>query len=301
VDTPITTSTRVPAGAPTLFSRTIKGARWLKRHPVILSGLLLLGMMVLIAVASPWFATHDPVHLNPIERLKPPSAEHWFGTDQLGRDVYSRVIYGTQISLTVGFSVALLSTIFGLAIGLVTGFVRSVDAIVMRIMDGLMAIPSILLAIALISLSKSSVENVIIAITIPEIPRMVRLVRGVVLTLREQLFVDAAVSLGASVPRILFHHIMPNTVAPLIVQATYVCASAIIIEAILSFLGAGTPPDIPSWGNIMAEGRTYVMISFWILLAPGIFLTLVVLGVNLLGDGLRDTLDPRLRRSTGSL
>jgi peptide/nickel transport system permease protein len=262
---------------------------------------MLIGSMILIAVASPWFATHDPIHLNPIERLRPPSAEHWFGTDQLGRDVYSRVIYGTQISLIVGFSVAFLSTVFGLAIGLVTGFMRGVDAVVMRIMDGMMAIPSILLAIALISLSKSSVENVIIAITIPEIPRMVRLVRGVVLTLREQLFVDAAVSLGASVPRILFHHIMPNTIAPVIVQATYVCASAIIIEAILSFLGAGTPPDVPSWGNIMAEGRTYVMIAFWILLFPGIFLTLVVLGVNLLGDGLRDTLDPRLRRSTGNL
>jgi peptide/nickel transport system permease protein len=164
-----------------------------------------------------------------------------------------------------------------------------------------MAIPAILLAIALISLSQSSIRNVIIAITIPEVPRMVRLVRSVVLTLREQLFVDAAVSLGARLPRILIFHIMPNTVAPLIVQATYVCASAIIIEAILSFLGAGTPPDVPSWGNIMAEGRTYVMVAFWILLFPGIFLTLVVLGVNLLGDGLRDTLDPRLRRSTGSI
>ena len=164
-----------------------------------------------------------------------------------------------------------------------------------------MAIPTVLLAIALISLSKSSVENVIIAITIPEIPRIARLVRGVVLTLREQIFIDAAVTLGARLPRILFFHIMPNTVAPLIVQATYVCASAIIIEAILSFLGAGTPPDVPSWGNIMAEGRTYVMIAFWILLFPGLFLTVMVLGVNLLADGLRDTLDPRLRRSTGSL
>ena len=171
----------------------------------------------------------------------------------------------------------------------------------MRVMDGLMAIPTVLLAIALISLSKSSVENVIIAITIPEVPRIVRLVRGVVLTLREQIFIDAAVALAPRLPRILFFHIMPNTVAPLIVQATYVCASAIIIEAILSFLGAGTPPDVPSWGNIMAEGRTYVMIAFWILLFPGMFLTVMVLGVNLLGDGLRDTLDPRLRRSTGSL
>ena len=283
------------------LGRVRAGARWLWRHPIILVGLAIVVAMLTLAVASPLFATHDPIRLNPTARLKPPSAEHWFGTDQLGRDVYSRVIYGARISLLVGFSVAALSTVLGLAIGLVTGFLRRVDAVVMRIMDGLMSIPAILLAIALISLGKSSVENVIIAITIPEVPRMVRLVRSVVLTLREQLFVDAAVSVGAGLPRILFLHIMPNTIAPLIVQATYVCASAIIIEAILSFLGAGTPPDIPSWGNIMAEGRTYVMIAFWILLFPGVFLTLVVLGVNLLGDGLRDTLDPRLRRSARSL
>ena len=288
-------------GRRTTGDRVRTAARWLWRRPIILAGLVLVLVMVMLAVASPLFATHDPIRLNPTERLKPPSAEHWFGTDHLGRDVYSRVIYGARISLFVGFSVALLSTALGLVIGLVTGFVRKVDAVVMRIMDGLMAIPAILLAIALISLGQSSVQNVIIAITIPEVPRIVRLVRSVVLTLREQLFVEAAVSVGAGLPRILALHIMPNTVAPLIVQATYVCASAIIIEAILSFLGAGTPPDIPSWGNIMAEGRTYVMIAFWILLFPGIFLTLVVLGVNLLGDGLRDTLDPRLRRSARNL
>ena len=286
---------------PTTGDRIRTAARWLWRRPIILAGLVLVLVMVILAVASPLFATHDPIRLNPTERLKPPSAEHWFGTDHLGRDIYSRVIYGARISLFVGFSVALLSTALGLVIGLVTGFVRKVDAVVMRIMDGLMAIPSILLAIALISLGQSSVQNVIVAITIPEVPRIVRLVRSVVLTLREQLFVEAAVSVGAGLPRILALHIMPNTVAPLIVQATYVCASAIIIEAILSFLGAGTPPDIPSWGNIMAEGRTYVMIAFWILLFPGIFLTVVVLGVNLLGDGLRDTLDPRLRRSARNL
>lgn len=285
----------------TTIDRIRAAARWLWRRPIILAGLILVVCMVVLAVASPLFATHDPIRLNPTERLEPPSAEHWFGTDHLGRDVYSRVIYGARISLFVGFSVALLSTVLGLAIGLVTGFMRKVDAVVMRIMDGLMSIPAILLAIALISLGQSSVQNVIIAITIPEVPRVVRLVRSVVLTLREQLFVEAAISVGASLPRILVLHIMPNTVAPLIVQATYVCASAIIIEAILSFLGAGTPPDIPSWGNIMAEGRTYVMIAFWILLFPGVFLTLVVLGVNLLGDGLRDTLDPRLRRSARNL
>ena len=295
------TTARRPPDPPGWPGRLAARLRWLRRHPIILAGIALLGLMVLVAIASPLFATHDPVRLDPIQRLAPPSAEHWFGTDQLGRDVYSRVIYGSRISLIVGFSVAVLSTVLGLAIGLVTGFLPRVDAVVMRVMDGLMAIPTVLLAIALISLSKSSVENVIIAITIPEVPRIVRLVRGVVLTLREQIFIDAAVTLGARLPRILFFHIMPNTVAPLIVQATYVCASAIIIEAILSFLGAGTPPDVPSWGNIMAEGRSYVMIAFWILLFPGMFLTVMVLGVNLLGDGLRDTLDPRLRRGTGSL
>lgn len=272
--------------------------QWLRRHPIILIGLSLLTVMILVAIFAPFITPYDPIRINPTARLKPPSAEHWFGTDQLGRDVFSRVIYGGRVSLMVGFSVALLSTIVGLAIGLATGFLRHVDAIVMRIMDGLMAIPSILLAIALISLSKSSIENVIIAITIPEIPRMVRLVRSVVLALREQMFVDAAISLGARLPRLLWVHIMPNTVAPLIVQATYVCASAIIIEAILSFLGAGTPPDVPSWGNMMAEGRSYALIAIWLLLFPGIFLSVVVLSVNLLGDGLRDTLDPRLRRST---
>lgn len=297
----MTTTATAIAETPGRRSRLALWLRWLWRHPTVLIGLVLLGSVLIVAVAAPLFATHDPIGLTPTERLRPPSAEHWFGTDQLGRDVYSRVIYGTRVSLLVGFSVALFATVLGLAIGLVTGFVRALDPVIMRIMDGLMAIPAILLAIALMSLGQSSIRNVIIAITIPEVPRMVRLVRSVVLTLREQLFVDAAVSLGARLPRILVIHIMPNTIAPLIVQATYVCASAIIIEAILSFLGAGTPPDVPSWGNIMAEGRTYVMVAFWILLFPGLFLTLVVLGVNLLGDGLRDTLDPRLRRSTGSI
>jgi len=196
-----------------------------------------------------------------------------------------------------GAVVAVIACSVGLLIGLVSGFIRALDAVIMRIMDGFMSIPAILLAIALVAIARSSIWTVIIAVSIPEIPRVVRLVRGVVLTLREQLFVDAAVSLGARLPRILFVHIMPNTLAPLIVQASYVAASAIIIEAILSFLGAGTPPAIPSWGNMMAEGRTYVTIAWWLLLFPGLFLSLVVLSVNLLGDGLRETLDPRLRRS----
>ena len=256
------------------------------------------GVLVVMAVAAmvaPWIAP-DPLRLNPINRLKPPGEAFWFGADFLGRDVYARTIHGGQISLMVGLAVAAISTVIGLAIGLVAGYLRWVDAIVMRIMDGLMAIPGVLLAIALISLAGASVVNVIIAITIPEIPRVVRLVRAVVLTVREQPYVEAAVSVGTRLPKILVKHILPNTLAPLIVQATYVCASAVVIEAILSFLGAGTPPEIPSWGNIMAEGRTYFQFAPWMIFFPGLFLAVTVLAVNMLGDGLRDSLDPRIAR-----
>ena len=210
--------------------------------------------------------------------------------------MFARTIHGSQISLMVGGAVAAISTFIGLLIGLVAGYVRWVDAIVMRIMDGLMAIPGVLLAIALISLAGASLMNVIIAICVPEIPRVVRLVRSVVLTIREQPYVEAAISVGSPLHKILFRHILPNTVAPLIVQATYVCASAVVIEAILSFLGAGTPPEIPSWGNIMAEGRTYFQIAPWIIFFPGVLLAVTVLAVNVLGDGLRDSLDPRIAR-----
>jgi len=268
----------------------------LRRHPTAIAGAVVLVLMVLVAVLAPWLGTVDPLTVSPVKRLKPPSAQYWFGTDMLGRDVYSRVIYGTRVSLTVGLAVALAATAIGLAIGLVTGFVRWLDAIVMRVMDGLMSIPSVLLAIALIALTKASLGNVIAAIAIAEIPRVVRLVRSLVLQLREQPYVEAAVASGTRVPMILLRHILPNTVAPLLVQATYICASAMITEAILSFIGAGTPPNIPSWGNIMAESRSLIQIAGTILLFPGIFLSLTVLSVNLLGDGMRDALDPRLAR-----
>jgi len=267
-----------------------------RRHPTAIAGGIVLLLMILIAIFAPWLGSVDPQAVTPIRRLKPPSAEFWFGSDMLGRDVYSRVLYGARVSLTVGIAVALLSTLIGLAIGLVTGFVRWLDAIVMRIMDGLMSIPPVLLAIALMALTRASVENVIAAITLAEVPRVVRLVRSLVLTLRDQPYVEAAVAAGTTLPRILLRHILPNTMAPLLVQATYVCASAMITEAILSFIGAGTPPNIPSWGNIMAEARSLFQIAGYLILFPGIFLSLTVLAVNLLGDGMRDALDPRLAR-----
>jgi peptide/nickel transport system permease protein len=267
-----------------------------RRHPTVVIGGGLLLLLVLMAVFAPYLATVDPQALSPIRRLRAPSAQYWFGTDMLGRDVYSRVLYGARISLIVGLSVALLSSAVGLAIGLVSGFNRAVDAVVMRIMDGMMSIPAVLLAIALMALTKASIENVIVAITIAEVPRVSRLVRGVVLSLREQPFVEAARATGTRSWRILLRHILPNTVAPLVVQGTYICAAAIITEAILSFLGAGTPPNIPSWGNIMAEGRSLFQVAAYIILFPGMFLSITVLAVNLVGDGLRDALDPRLAR-----
>ncbi|HEY4775464.1 MAG TPA: ABC transporter permease [Xanthobacteraceae bacterium] len=267
-----------------------------RRHPTAIAGSVLLLFMVAIAILAPYLGTIDPQAIYPIRRLRPPGADHWFGTDSIGRDIYSRVIFGTRVSLAVGLSVALLSTAAGLVIGLVSGFNRLVDAVLMRVMDGLMAIPPILLAIALMALTKASIENVILAITVAEVPRVSRLVRSVVLSLREQPFVEAARAAGTRSGRILVRHILPNTLTPLIVQATYICASAIIIEAILSFLGAGTPPNIPSWGNIIAEGRTLFLVAAYLILIPGIFLSITVLAVNLMGDGLRDALDPRLAR-----
>jgi len=269
---------------------------FIRRHPTIFIGGLLLSLIVLAAVFAPLLATVDPTALAPAKRTRAPSAQYWFGTDMLGRDVYSRVIYGARVSLLVGFSVALLSSAIGTAIGLFSGFVRWADAIIMRIMDGLMSIPSILLAIALMALTRGSVQNVIIAITVAEIPRMSRLVRGVVLSLREQPYVEAAIASGTRTPRIVLRHILPNTLAPIMVQATYVCASAMITEAILSFIGAGTPPIIPSWGNIMSEGRALWQVKPYIVFFPAVFLSLTVLAVNLLGDGLRDALDPRLAK-----
>ncbi|HEV8310545.1 MAG TPA: ABC transporter permease, partial [Methylomirabilota bacterium] len=256
------------------------------------AGAALLVAMVLIAALAPYLLTVDPIDMNPVERLRPPGGRHWFGTDMYGRDSYSRVVYGSRISLAVGIVVATVTSVIGLTVGLVSGYVRRLDGVIMRIMDGIMALPDLLLAISFVALTGASVRNVIIALVIPQTPRVVRLVRAVVLSLREQPFVEASVAVGAGLARTATRHILPNTLAPLIVQGTYVCASAVLIEAALSFLGAGTPPEIPSWGNIMAEARAHVRVAFWLLLFPGLFLASTVLSINLLGDGLRDLLDP---------
>lgn len=266
---------------------------FVRKHPTMAIGMTLLVLMVVAAILAPFLWTVDPTAIATARRTRPPDTQNWFGTDMLGRDIYSRVVYGTRVSLVVGFSVAILSSLAGLFIGLCSGFLRQLDAVVMRVMDGLMSIPPILLAIALMALTRGSVGNVIMAITVAEIPRVARLVRGVVLSVREQPYVDAAITTGTSTPMIILRHILPNTLAPLTVQATYICASAMITEAILSFIGAGTPPIIPSWGNIMADGRALWQVKPFVVFFPAIFLSLTVLAVNLVGDGLRDALDPR--------
>ncbi len=273
-----------------------KVGMFIYRYPTIAVGGTLLALIVAMAIFAPLLWTVDPTALAPSKRTRAPSELYWFGTDMLGRDVYSRVLYGARVSLIVGFSVAFFASIIGLTIGLTSGFVRLADAIIMRIMDGLMSIPGILLAIALMALTRGSVQNVIIAITVAEVPRVARLVRGVVLSLREQPYVEAAVASGTSTPKIIFKHILPNTMAPIIVQATFITASAMLTEATLSFIGAGTPPIIPSWGNIMAEGRALWQVKPYIVFFPAVFLSITVLAVNLLGDGLRDALDPRMAK-----
>jgi peptide/nickel transport system permease protein len=282
----------VPNELPFVVSRW----RWLRKNPTLILGALLLLVVALITLAAPWIATHDPQDIDPLTRMQSASAEHYFGTDALGRDVFSRAVWGGRVSMIVGLSVALLATLGGVLLGLVAGFVRWAEGPVMRVMDGLMAIPGILLAIALMAVTRASLSTVIVAITVPEIPRVVRLVRSLSLTLREQLYVEAAHAVGTRLPVILWRHVLPNMVAPLIVQATFVAASAVLIEASLSFLGVGVPAQTPSWGNMMAEGRNFVAVAFHIILYPGLLLAATVLAINMVGDGLRDVLDPRLAR-----
>jgi peptide/nickel transport system permease protein len=269
-----------------------------------------LAVLVLIAIAAPWLGTVDPTLFDAASRdLKPGASgeimtlegetlKHTFlmGSDSFGRDVYSRVLYGTRVSLIVGIAAALLAAAFGIVLGLCAGYLRWLDGPLMRVMDGIMAIPAILIAIAVVALWRASLPTVIVAIAIPEIPRVTRLVRALVLSIREEPYVEAAVALGTPTPKIMFGHILPNTAAPLLVQGTYICAFAILLEAILSFLGVGLPPDIPTWGNIMAEGRVQFVAYPHNVFFPGIFLAVTVLAVNILGDGLRDTLDPKMAK-----
>ncbi|MBO0739986.1 MAG: ABC transporter permease [Hyphomicrobiaceae bacterium] len=280
------------------------------RNPSVIIGAAIVAFLALVGALAPVLGTISPSEINPAYRNKKPGAErtirtedgkevpfvHRFGTDTLGRDVYSRVVYGARVSLVVGLTVAVLSVAIGLTIGLIAGYIRWLDGIIMRVMDGLMAIPAILLAMGVVSLSRAGLLAVVIAIVIPEIPRVVRLVRSIVLSIREEPYVEAAITVGTPTPTLLVRHVLPNTIAPLIVQGTFICGSAILIEAILSFLGIGIPPETPTWGNIMAEGRSLFRIYPHNIFYPGVCLALAVLAINMLGDGLRDTLDPRFAK-----
>jgi peptide/nickel transport system permease protein len=268
----------------------------LSARPTILMALIVLTVIVLASLLASWIVTTNPLQLRPLERMRPPSALHLFGTDMLGRDVFARTLYGGRVSLMIGVCVAAISIGVGLIVGLIAGFVRWTDTILMRIVDGLQAIPSILLAIAIAAIAGGGIFSVILAITVAETPLVVRLVRGMVLSIREQPFIEAARAVGTKTSRIMTRHIIPNTVGALAVQGTYICGVAILFEAYLSFLGAGIPPENPSWGNIMAEGRNVVLLAPWTVICPGICVALIVLALNELGDGLRDFLDPRASR-----
>lgn len=281
-----------------------------RRNASVRIGGTVMLLLVLVALLAPWLGTVDPSLFDPASRDLLPGArgeittlegetiQHRFlmGSDSFGRDIHSRVIYGTQVSLIVGICTALVSLAFGIGLGLLAGFLRRVDGPLMRVMDGLMAIPAILIAIALVAMWKGTLLTVIVAIAIPEIPRVTRLVRSLVLTIREEPYVEAAISLGTPTWKIMLRHVLPNCVAPLVVQGTFICASGILVEAILSFLGVGLPPDIPTWGNVMAEGRAQFSQFPHNIFFPGIFLAVTVLAVNILGDGLRDTLDPKMAK-----
>jgi peptide/nickel transport system permease protein len=271
---------------------------WLRRllgnHSVVAGALILL-VFVLAALLAGVLSTHNPTRLVPASRLLPPSADHILGTDEFGRDIWSLVLYGSRISLLVGVTTMLLTSIGGIVVGLVAGYSRRLDTVVMRVMDGLMAFPAILLAIALMAVRGPGVWNVIFALSIVYMPRTAMLIRSTVLSIRELDYVQAARALGREDAAIALRHILPNCIGPLLVQGSFVFAYAILAEAILGFLGVGVPPYVPSWGNVIASGKNVIREAFWVSLFPGVALTLAGLSLNLLGDGLRDLLDPRLR------
>ena len=286
--------------------------RWLT-NPGIVIGVVILSLVATMAVAAPWLYTIDPNAMDPSNSLQTPGARAEFitlggetfqrlflmGTDGVGRDVWSRVAYGARISVVVGISVALASMVLGLVLGLVAGYFRAWDSVIMRVMDGVMAIPGILFAIFLVSIWRPSLLTVIVAIVVPETPRVARVVRSVVLSVREEPYVEAARALDTPTWLLIVRHILPNTLAPLIVQGTFICAAAMLIEAAMSFLGIGLPSQIPTWGNIMAEGRAHFSAHPSTVLLPGAFLAVTVLAVNVLGDALRDAIDPKFRTRKG--
>jgi peptide/nickel transport system permease protein len=266
----------------------------LLQHRLFMTGLILVGTMVLMAVFAAWIATHDPVQVRARFRFRPPSLDNFFGTDNFGRDVFSRVAYGARLSIIIGFATVVATGVLGIACGLISGYFRRLDNVIMRVMDALMAFPSLVLALALAAALGPSAINVVIALAVVYTPRTARVVRASVLVVREADYVHAAQAVGASHLRIMLEHILPNSMAPLVVQLTFVFAYAVIAEAVLSFLGMGPPPPTPSWGNIIAEGKDYIREAGWIAMFPGLAIATTVLGLNLLGDGLRDVLDPRM-------
>lgn len=269
--------------------------RRLFRHRLFVTGLLLFGIVAGIAAAAPWITTIDPQRLSMRNKFLPPGEAWVFGTDNFGRSLWSRVVWGAQLSMIIGASVVALNAVFGTLIGAAAGYFRRLDNALMRVNDALMAFPAILLAIAVTSVLGPSTLNVILALSIVYIPRTARIVRSSVIVLREMEYVQAAVAAGAGHWRILRHHILPNAMAPMIVQLSFLFAYAVLSEATLSFLGVGAVPPTPTWGNIMSEGRDFMREAPWIITIPGIALMITVMGLNLLGDGLRDVLDPRLR------
>ncbi|MCM3082049.1 ABC transporter permease [Brevibacillus invocatus] len=281
---------------PPLKPKSILFRRFISNRLAVI-GAVCLFIIVFICVLAPLLTSHDPLEITVQDRLQPPSAEHWFGTDDFGRDLFSRVIYGSRVSMTVGTSVVIITSILGLIAGLYSAYYRRLDNFIMRINDGLMAFPAILLAIAIMAALGPKMINVIIALSIVYIPTVARSVRSVAITVREQTYIEAIRALGGKSTTIIWRHIAPNCLSPLIIQATFIFAYAVIIEASLSFLGAGTPPPEPSWGNILNDGRTVMKQAWWMTIFPGFAIMLTVLGLNLLGDGLRDLLDPHTNKA----
>lgn len=295
---PVPMSAKASASPPASQSRLRAAVRVVLHDRIMLFSFLLLILLVAVSVLAPWIAVHDPLQLSPRVRLQSSSSTYWFGTDSLGRDLFSRVLYGGRLSISLALLVCLSSIIGGLIVGIVAGYFRKLDSVIMRVMDGIMAIPGLLLAIAMVALGGAQISTMVFAIAVPEIPRIARLVRSVVLSVREEPFVEASFGMGSSTIRVLGWHILPSTINPLVIQAAYVCAAAILTEAVLGFLGAGFPPEVPSLGSIIAEGRPFFQRAPWIILFPGAFLALLILAINLFVDALRDRLDPRLARKT---